>query len=195
MYEGEAMYKKEWENALQRTERLGFEYPVTFVEMEGKGLLNDKRLRHMNKVLQPALEGFTSYEQLVGQCLQVHLAAKSVIEDWLSCPVFYTLGWVDDGSPKGIFRFDDDDIKNKLENGHHEPTINIHAWLTLPTYEVIDLTLTTTLCLLQGLKDGGGGVLAKKADDFKGFSYRPMLVGDEYLKRIGLIKDITLVSW
>lgn len=126
--------------------------------------------------------------------MSLHLKARSVLEKWLKCPVYYTLGWIDDGSLKGMFKFDDQTIAEKLATGHHDETLNIHAWLTLPTMEIIDLTLTTTVCLLQGLKEGAGGVIVKKADEVTGLTYKPMLVGETYLHKIGVIKNISWVE-
>jgi len=75
-------------NGKKRSKELsdqGVSIRSNLLQWRGRGFLNDKRLRQMNKVLQPALDVFTCYGQLVGQCLLVHLAAQSVIEDWLSC--------------------------------------------------------------------------------------------------------------
>ncbi|MFV2854610.1 hypothetical protein ACNIZ2_28230, partial [Escherichia coli] len=85
--------------------------------------------------------------------------------------VYFTLGWIDDGTPKGMFRFDEDFITDTLKNGYTGDTVNLHAWLTLPSMEIIDITLSTTISMLQGHKNQLGGVIIKRADDIKGFSY------------------------
>ncbi|EMX4958083.1 TPA: hypothetical protein QHC21_002963 [Raoultella planticola] len=64
--------------------------------------------------------------------------------------------------------------------------MDIHAWLTLPSYEIIDLTLSTTFAINNNQPENAGIFIAKKADDVTGLIYRPMLVGDEYLKQIGV---------
>lgn len=182
-------YSKEFQIAIERASRFNLSPPEIANEVSAR-IMNDKRIRHLNRILTPVLQGMT-YEQMVGQCMPLHLKARSVLEEWLGCPVYYTLGWIDDGTSKGIFKFDDEVIADKLENGHGSETINIHAWLTLPSMEIIDLTLCTTLCIIQGLKGGEGRVLVKKADDITGFSYKPMLVGEAYLSKIGVMKNIT----
>lgn len=183
-------YSKEFQIAIERTAHFNLPLPEITNEVSAR-IMNDKRIRNLNKILNPVLQGMT-YEQMVGQCMPLHLKARSVLEDWLGCPVYYTLGWIDDGTSKGIFKFDDEVISEKLKNGHGRATIDIHAWLTLPSMEIIDLTLCTTLCILQGLKGGEGGGIVKKADDITGFSYKPMLVGEAYLSKIGVMKNI---SW
>lgn len=142
-------------------------------------------------MLSPLFSHLVSYEQIVGKCLSVHLKALPVLEKWLHCPVYYTLGWIDDGTSKGLYRFYEEAIADKLANGHHDNNINIHAWLTLPSMEIIDLTLSTSFSVLQGLKTGKGGIMVKKADDITGFAYVPMLVGETYLSKIGALNRVT----
>jgi hypothetical protein len=183
-------YSEEFLKALERTAHFDLAPPESVDETANR-IMNDKRVRHLNRVLAPVFEGIVSYEQMVGQCMPLHLKARPVLEEWLGCPVYYTLGWIDDGTPKGLHKFDDDFIADKLANGHLDDTINIHAWLTLPSMEIIDLTLSTTFSILQGRKEGEGGVIVKKADEITGFSYKPMLVGETFLSKSGILKNVT----
>lgn len=183
-------YSEEFLKALERTAHFDLAPPDAVNEAPGR-MMNDKRIRHLNRVLAPVFEGIVSYEQMVGQCMPLHLKARPVLEEWLGCPVYFTLGWVDDGTPKGVHKFDDAMIANKLANGHQDDTINIHAWLTLPTMEIIDLTLSTTFSILQGRKEGEGGVITKKADEITGFAYKPMLVGETFLSKVGILQNVT----
>ncbi|CNI61162.1 MULTISPECIES: hypothetical protein [Yersinia] len=183
-------YSEEFKIALERTARFNLTPPDIFSETFTR-VMNDKRIRQMNRVLAPAFEGILSYEQMVGQCLSINFKARPVLEEWLGCPVYYTLGWIDDGTQRGLYRFDDDMIADKLANGHQDDTMDIHAWLTLPSMEIIDLTLTTTLNFLQRRKEGEGGIIVKKADEITGLSYKPMLVGDTFLSKVGVLRGVT----
>ncbi|OVZ88295.1 hypothetical protein CBW54_09590 [Yersinia kristensenii] len=183
-------YSEEFKIALERTARFNLTPPDSFSETSTR-VMNDKRVRNLNRILAPIFEGMVSYEQMVGQCMPLHLKALPILEEWLGCPVYYTLGWIDDGTPKGLHKFDDDMIADKLANGHQDDTINIHAWLTLPSMEIIDLTLSTSFSILQGLKEGEGGVIVKKADEITGFAYKPMLVGEAFLSKSGILQNVT----
>lgn len=110
--------------------------------------------------------------------------------EWFRCPVLYTLGWIDDGSDEGLFKFDDAFIADKLRNVHMPGNVNIHAWLTLPSMEIIDVTLATTMAIAQGRPEQGGGVVMGYADEFKGLAYRPMLIGMDFLRRAGLLIEL-----
>lgn len=107
----------------------------------------------------------------------------------MGCPVLYTLGWVDDGTDKGMFKFDEPFIAEKLKSGHVGGTVNMHAWLTLPSLEVIDVALVTSLAVLNGWDEGHGAVLAKHADEVTGMAYKPMLIGPDFLRKTGLMVE------
>ena len=183
-------YSREFQKALERTAHFDLAPPQYVSEVSGR-IMSDERIQNLNRVLAPVFSQLVSYEQMVGQCMSLHLKTRPVLEAWLGCPVYYTLGWIDDGTAKGLFKFDDATIADKLANGHQDTTINIHAWLTLPSMEIIDLTLSTSFSILQGLKKGEGGVIVKKADDITGFTYKPMLVGEMYLSKIGVLHSVT----
>jgi hypothetical protein len=111
------------------------------------------------------------------------------VRELVGCPVLYTIGWVDDGTAKGMFKFDDAFISDKLKHGHSGGTVNIHAWLTLPSMEVIDVALATTIAVVQNIPEGYGGVFAQPADGLNGMAYKPMLVGPDFLRKTGLLME------
>ncbi|MGS1035737.1 MULTISPECIES: hypothetical protein [Burkholderia] len=179
-------YASEWGAAVERSKRFGLQVPVHEVE-QGTRYLTDDRAREFADVVQQGV-GDLEYSDIVVQCLAIHYRLAPILEKWLGCPVLYTLGWVDDDTPRGMFKFDDALIADKLKNGHTPGSINIHAWLTLPSMEVIDLALVTTLAVVQGRKQGHGAVIAKHADDVTGMTYKPMLVGADFLRQAGLLR-------
>lgn len=180
-------YVTEWENAIERTKRFGLEVPVHEIQL-GSSYLTDARQKEFPYVVQRGL-GDLDFPDVVAQCLSIHYRILPVIEEWLGCQVLYTLGWVDDGSTAGMFKFDDAFVGDKLKNGHLGGTVNLHAWLTLPSMEVIDMSLATSIAVLQGLSYGHGAVLARHADGLDGMAYKPMLVGYDFLLKTGLIVE------
>lgn len=182
------MYKYEWANAIARTERLGLSDGLRFIEMESRRILNDKNMRKIPKALTQIIKPEMGFRQLANECVSIHLMARDVIEKCISLPVFLTLGWVETTSTEesNLYEFTEQDIQHKLIHGHHTPTMEIHAWLTLPSYEIIDLTLSTTFAVNHNQLENAGKFIAKKADDVTGLIYRPMLVGDKYLEKIGV---------
>ncbi|EUB84138.1 hypothetical protein [Pseudomonas sp. GM30] len=183
-------YNEEWKAAVERSERYGLAVPMQ-ADVTQQRYLTKEVYDRFPYVVSDAF-GDLGYEDVVAQCMSIHYRLLPVIEDLLECPVFFTIGWVDDGSEKGMFRFDEDFIQDRLQ----KPSValggetNLHAWLTLPSMEVIDVSLVTTIAVVQKLEKGHGGVLAGPADDFKGFAYKPMLVGIDFLKRAGMLFEL-----
>ena len=142
-------------------------------------------------VVQIGLGGLEPLE-VVAQCMMINHRLEPVMERWFGCPVIYTLGWIDDGTEKGMFRFDESFIADKLKNGHKSLKVNIHAWLTLPSMEIIDVTIATSMAVANNTTQGIGLALTRHADELEGFAYRPMLVGSDFLRRTGLMLEFSL---
>lgn len=119
-------YSEEFHIALERTSRFNLAPPENFSETSIR-ILNDKRIRNLRKVLIPVHEDFPYYQQIAGQCMVLHHRALPILKEWLACPVYFTLGWIDDRTTKGMYKFDEDMISDKLKNGHQDSTMDIHA--------------------------------------------------------------------
>ncbi|HIE1651586.1 TPA: hypothetical protein ACXJGC_002841 [Burkholderia cenocepacia] len=180
-------YAAEWAVAVERTKRFGLEVPSHEVLLTHR-YLGDTQLAEFPYVVQRGL-GDLDFHDVVAQCMAIHFRLVPVIQEWLKCPVLFTLGWIDDGTQKGMFKFDDGFIASKLKNGHAGGTVNLHAWLTLPSMEVIDVALATTIAVLNKMPNGHGGVLAGSANSFNGIAYKPMLVGPDFLRKTGLLVE------
>lgn len=180
-------YNEEWKSAIERSERYGLVVPKQTGVAQQRYLTKEIHDRFPD-VVRDAF-GNLGYEDVVAQCMSIHYRLLPVMEDLLGCPVFFTIGWVDDGTERGMFRFGEEFIQDKLQKPSATlgGQTNLHAWLTLPSMEVIDVSLVTTIVVVQDLKKGHGGVLAGPADDFKGFAYKPMLVGDDFLRKAGML--------
>jgi hypothetical protein len=181
-------YVDDWNTAIVRSERFGLTVPPHQLEASRRWL-DDKANADFPYVIRDGL-GDLAFADVVGQCMMIHYRMAPVIEKWLHCPVLYTLGWIDDGTEDGLFRFDDDFIATKLRDGHSGSQINIHAWLTLPSMEVIDVALATTMGIVQQRPEMYGLAITRPADDLRGMAYKPMLIGDDFLRQSGL-----LVEW
>ncbi len=179
-------YINEWKDALSRTKRFGLGFPAHELQLSSCYLTDARQLEFPHIVYREV--GELGPEEIVGQCMAIHYRLIPVMESWLGCPVIYTIGWVDLGD-SNLFKFDEKFIGDKLKNGHTESTINLHAWLTLPSMEIIDMALATTIAEVKGLPEGRGRMLARHADGLDGMAYKPMLAGADFLKKIGILID------
>lgn len=181
-------YESEFVRAIERTKWLDLDPPTFCMEVHPPWF--DKiRIADFSAVVRGEL-GALDYREVAAQCLSIHYRLRPVIQGWLGCPVYYTLGWIDDETDRGMYKFDEAFIMELLRSGQRGPEVSIHAWLTLPSMEIIDVSLPTTLAIAWESRDMLGGAITRRADELKGMTYKPMLVGDEFLRRTGL-----LVEW
>lgn len=178
-------YGQEWNAAVLRNQTFGLRVQAHQITSE-RLYLDGQRQQELPHIISAGLNGF-EYGDLVAQCLFINCKMQPVFEQWLGCPAIFTLGWIDDKSAAGLFKFDDSFIRETLCNGHQGTTANIHAWLTLPSMEVIDITIATSFSRIQKQPAWEGRVLAAHADTFQGFAYKPMLLGTDFLVQAGMV--------
>jgi hypothetical protein len=66
--------------------------------------------------------------------------------------------------------------------------INLHAWLTTPNMEIIDLTFATTYGIVNNVPSVIGRCSFQHYSAFnENMVYHPQLVGEDYLKQIGAL--------
>lgn len=181
-------YLADFETAVERTNRFGLTVPKYELRPEDSWLD-----AHAQQLIPPLIFktlGQITPQHLLAQCIAVHYALQEPISALFSAPAVLTIGWIEFAGGDDLYRFDDKFIEERLRTGF-EPLsgIQLHVWLTLPTMELIDLTLCTSLSILQDKPEGVGGLLTKKADDVTGFRYVPMLVGEDFFRKTGAIID------
>ncbi|WP_278484550.1 hypothetical protein [Achromobacter insolitus] len=171
---------------MERTARFGLQ--VAPASPAGRGpYLTDARLPEIFPVLREALGKPVSTDALVGQCLQVTWDFLPAVERWLGCQAFFTIGWVDLGHSRQWDQFDDAFISTMLTRGHGGGPVKVHAWLTLDSLEILDVTLMTSLAVTLGT-EGKGEVLAGDPNDTGQVVLKPMLVGPDFVFKTGMAK-------
>jgi hypothetical protein len=81
-------------------------------------------------------------------------------------------------------------LRNLLKSGIENYSLSLHAWLTLPSMEIIDFSLPTSYAVVNGYRAERGGVIANHADKLSGgMQYHPMLIGEEFLIKIGAMVE------
>ncbi len=185
-----ANYIDEWNAAVNRTRKFGLDVPP-YEPAINKLWLDANAHARFPYVVRDAI-GEVPPEEIGLQCMSIHYRLQSVVQDWLGCPALYTIGWIDDETPTGMFRFDDAFIQDRLDNGHPSSQVNLHTWLTLPSMEVIDVSLATSIALVQKKPALMGGVIAQLSDGLKGMKYKPMLVGSDFIFKTSLLKKVTI---
>ncbi|MDO6761910.1 hypothetical protein [Agarivorans sp. 1_MG-2023] len=176
------MYKQEFKNAVERTKGFGLNCPIVRFQ-EGR-LLTPELMGGFAKAFQEHI-GEPDVEDVVAQCLSFHFRLLEPMSNIVGMPCQFTIGYVETNE-RLMFHQTEESLLNILENGIKGSTLNIHAWLTLPTMEIIDLSLPTSYAVINNHKEGIGGVIAQHPDELTGgMKYHPMLIGEDFLIKSG----------
>ena len=180
-----SVYLKELVLATNRTREYGLEAP-NFQPYLTKRWLDENIIQEIAKLLQSKFPG-TTVEDLSTKCLSLNKRMAPAVSELLGCRVLYTLGWIDEVVEGGYYSgFDDKFIADTLLYGHHGSKLNAHAWLTLPSMEIIDLTILTTIGHLKNQPALCGHLIMRHVDELTGISYKPVLVGDDFFAKAGI---------
>lgn len=179
------MYGDDFQKALERTERMGL--PLPEVTFETTRYLTDEALGGVKTAIFEAL-GPVRTEQLAAQCLAIHWQLQDIVSTALGCPVYYTIGWVE--LEKGSwFGHTEETLRTLMTEGLQHERVQLHAWLTLPSMEIVDVSLMTTYALVRDYPEAKGKVIATHPSELTGgLMYKPTLVGAEFLARSGLMR-------
>lgn len=153
---------------------------------------------NMPKLVEKVYEefGVLGPKDVVQQCFGLHLMLRDLVSELFECESYYTLGSVELESGKPlVFHQSEDDIRGLLDNGLSGCDLNLHAWLTLPSMEILDFSLPTSLNVILGWNDiEPGSVVSGHADELEGdLRYHPMLIGEDFLRKIGALIEFRAV--
>lgn len=182
-------YHTDFLAAMDRTEALGLAVPPIKLT-PGSLLTEDKVADLYDEVAREPLR----FYHLMHQCIRFHLSETPSVIKVLGVEPAFTLGYV---SHREVFfnQFSVEDIRQYLADADPKESspINVHAWLTLPTLEIIDMTFLTTnfrYFLDQGLQPwmkfitGHPDALRTTMN----LAYHPMLVGVNLFEKKSTMK-------
>ena len=180
-------YKQEFQDALKRTALLGIDVPPA--DHYAACYRSDKNINRLVAGLSDVYSNI-SPRKFLGQCLNIHHQLKPLVDDCFKVKSYYTVGYVQRAG-KDMFNITEGDIAELLISGMKGTTLNYHAWLTLPSMEIIDLTLPTVSAVIKGNSNDLGGIIANNPNhlnDKLKLRFKPVIVGQDFLKRIGAIE-------
>ena len=177
-----AQYRTLFDAALERGRKHGFSVPSVGPTVENLAF-DDPDDATMIRVVNRLLERYDG-NSLVGACIHASYFMQPAIEDIVGMPTYFTLGAVE-AFGKELYRFDDHQLQQWLRHGLPQPARNIHAWLTLPTMEIVDLTYLVTLkAVVPHLPIEHGIPVMGRVERVQGVTWRPILVGDDVVQRL-----------
>lgn len=134
--------------------------------------------------------GIDSFAGAIGQCVKWSHALRPHAEKVLGQPVLLTFGQVLN-STRSYFDPSWADLRAWYQRGlrtsdfEGRSGINLHAWWTLPSGEVIDVTLWSTLSAAWNRPELLGAITGGWPDEIApNPTYIPMVVGDDYIESV-----------
>jgi|GEM_PF-5170865 len=131
------------------------------------------------------------------ECLKYSVLSKPLIDEYLGIKTLLTIGYIVENG-REPYKFSEVDIINMI---HRTPTkyfnqnACIHIWLTLPSFEIFDLTLLETKNTSNGNpfhKGRGYDYIFDSIENIFNrykFTYMPMLIGVDSLVKLNLLSS------
>lgn len=184
-------YEAEFNKALARTKQWGLAVPP--FTPSGQPAINDVTLEKFRIAVQSIL-GQYQPEEVSQQCFQIIGLMKEALEEVFEVPLTITLGYVN-FNQKPTFYTPLDKLRDLLSQPPVFEGMNLHAWLTTPNYEIIDLTFGTTYSIINNEPAPLGMMVCRHYSQLtNNMTYHPQLLGEEYLFKTSGIADLFLIS-
>lgn len=178
-------YKERFAEAYRRTQRFGLNPPE--IKFSTDTCLTPHSIENLYTIRKRTF-GDPNPNFYAAKCILVHRRMKPLLEQYFASDIYLSVGYFTI-LEQPQFYFDETYIHHLITKGL-KSAIRIHMWLTLPTMEIIDLTMCSSLVKI--CRSGSfieNGIIAMEADSLanKNVVYYPMLIGDDLLRRIGII--------
>lgn len=195
-------YEDEFLGALAFSEEQGIRVPnwttaLRAILRGGEGAVPDHLIdegvaRKLNASLQ-ATFGMDHWS-LACKCLEVHTTMLELVGDTVGVSPVLTVGDVTVGN-KRAYNFSRESAVAQMSREPGTATFNVHAWLTLPSLEIVDFTLLPTYATandgarrLYEKRRESPGILANHWSMFSGISYHPVVLGTDAVDKLKLLR-------
>lgn len=178
------MYADDFKEAFARSKRLGLDTPD--FKPRKKRFLTPKNLKKLPRIVEKAI-GLPEPKDIFAKCHVIHWQLINPLSSFFKTNLVYTIGHYSFDSTVH-FKNTEQEFENMINKGVCSSKLKIHTWLTLPSMEILDYALPTTIAMKSNLKELMGMVVSKHADELdESFQYYPMLVGEDFLGKSGII--------
>lgn len=179
------VYREQFEKALDRGRSLGFRVPV-LGKIATELAFDDPDDHTMLAVVEEVARHFQA-DDLVAGCLHVSYLIRSIVHDITLAKPMFTVGSVT-YLGKTNFEFTDLQLQSWIEHGLPAPAPGVHAWLTMPTMEIVDFTFMYTMkAVVPHVMPQDPIPIFASPDRLEGVTYTPFLVADDFVERVGAI--------
>lgn len=179
------LYEKQFAEALERGHRFGLDVPA--VERIPQRLIFDDPHDETMRAVVEEVAKYYQANDLVGACLHASHLMRPIVSRVTGANAMFTVGAVT-YLDKTLFQFDEAQLSEWLKNGLPSPAEGVHAWLTMPTMEIVDLTWMYTMKATVPHVLPQDPIPIFGTPDNLGITYIPLLVANDFVERVGAIR-------
>lgn len=133
-------------------------------------------------------------EHMAGRCMIRSREAQEVLKKHFNIDSIITNGWVCDFNYIDTFQESKSIIEKRLKR-EYLGTIGFHSWLTLPNYDVIDVTILPYIWFRDDKKSSTesrykGTLWSQPLIERKPFLYKPVFLGYEYFEKVPMVAEL-----
>jgi len=188
-------YRDLFEKAVERTVELGLPEPkIQYVKLS---YFTPDCLDAFGKFIAKEFAHVFAYG-LVATCVIVHSGLLDAVEEFFGCHAYFTVGSVT--TPKAeMYPLSEEEVRKWLKDKVNVFDLKIHAWITLDSMEIIDMTFLPTIANISERPEHNKQIAinpdllpraqSQNVDDLStlpnGMRYNPFLIGREFLTRLG----------
>jgi len=179
-------YTAFFEAACHRTADLGLGENAlpSGLQMNLDERFSDSLQRHVRDIVTDMLGG--QAQNMAGQCFTINLElAKRLTDDGFGVSV--TWGSVYEMGRGRLFGVDTKDVEKIVRSPEGGTSLDMHSWLTLPSMEVVDVTILPSIAMVSGDMDLLGRALMGPPENLAPFRFLPQLVGGEFPLAAGMV--------
>lgn len=185
-------YEELFAKALKRSQTFDLYNGPFVIADTGKRLLNKSSIRRFEQLLRTFV--IKNYggdgKQLAGQCFTTCANLEVDVRGKYAGNPILTLGAVY-GDKGRMFGIDLALLERAIRLRKQPPRLDLHAWLTFPTGEIIDPTLLSLVFVHKidiGIKNGPKELIWGHPKSLAKVRYEPMFIGPELFERLGMFQ-------
>ena len=130
-----------------------------------------------------------SEEHIAGMCMQITHELVDFLQG-AGIDALYTLGWMS-YHDHPVYRFGEVDVRRWMTSGIPDRRkVDVHAWATLPSAEIVDPSWLSTVGIVREKRDLIGAVIIADPEQRTAHQYHPVTIDTQILFQIGLLNPV-----
>lgn len=182
-------FEADFQRALEFSDKVGFHVPTW--NAATRPILDSPEISEkLHGLMAQILGDPHDYQKLILKCVQVHHEYRHEIANIIGMHPLFTIGCVVGEREREWFSITEEEVTAWMIHGYENRTkYKMHAWLTLPSWEIIDFTLVPTLIasnIPNGVENNSPFVVIARHWSKMPFTYRPVAIGNDIPCKFGL---------